>query len=67
MSIFGQMEADWRDQQSGAREQKYDEEPDELFDLQSNDHPTTVETSEGQKLPSSPALKVDRNRKVRGN
>lgn len=26
MSLFGQMEAEWRDQQSGARDQQYDEE-----------------------------------------
>jgi len=65
MSIFGQMEADWRDQQSGAREQKYDEEPDESFDLQNDDQPT-VETSERQKLPGSPAVKVNRNRKATG-
>lgn len=26
MDTFGQMEAEWRDQQSGARDQKYDEE-----------------------------------------
>ena len=26
MSTFGQMEAEWRDQQSGARDQQYDEE-----------------------------------------
>lgn len=26
MSTFGQMEAEWRDQQSGARDQHYDEE-----------------------------------------
>lgn len=29
MGSFGQMEADWRDQQSGARDQKYDEELDD--------------------------------------
>ena len=55
MSVFGQMEADWRDQQSGARGQQYDEEPEEPVDPQIEDQPKKGDTVRVPKLPRKSA------------
>ena len=55
MSVFGQMEADWRDQQSGAREQQYDEEPEDQVVPQIEDQPKKGDTVRVPKLPRKSA------------
>jgi hypothetical protein len=55
MSVFGQMEADWRDQQSGAREQQYDEEPEDQVVPQIEDQPKKGNTVPVHKLPCGSA------------